>query len=143
MAATLTTANSSIALTAERLYPQPVLLRGYAADNLFETAPVENGEFMMGIDGNMSMGYVHNLVPWTLTLNPDSLSLEVFENIYQYEQTNRDKLFVNLNVTLPSLGKRYSMTKGGVFSYRAPSAQRVLQPAVIELRFERMSFVRI
>lgn len=142
MAATLTVANSSIAITVEALYPASTLLKGYAADNVFEAAAVENGEFSMGIDGKLSAGFVYNPIGFTLTLQADSESIQIFEQIWQYETTNRTKLEVGLTVALPSTGKRYVMKGGFVQSYKAPAGQRILQPGVVTFNFARQEFSR-
>lgn len=143
MAATLTVANSSIAITVEALFPASTLLKGYAADNVFEAAAVENGEFQMGIDGKLSAGFVYNVIPFTLTLQADSESLDIFERVWQYETTNRTKLNVSLTVALPSNGKRYGLVDGHVRSFKAPAGQRILQPGIVEFAFARQTFSRI
>lgn len=140
MAATLTVANSSIAVTIEALYPASVLLRGYAADNVFEAGTVENGEFSMGIDGTLSAGFVYNPIDFTLTLQADSESLEIFKQVYQYEVANRTKLRVGLTVALPANGTRYVMKDGYMRTFKAPAGQRILQPAVVEFTFARQEF---
>lgn len=142
MAATLTVANSSIAITVEALYPSSTILKGYAADNVFEAGTIENGEFSMGIDGKLSAGYVFNPIDFTLTLQADSDSLRIFEEIWQFEATNRTKLDIGMTVTLPSVGKRYGLVNGKVRSYKAPSGQRTLQPGVVVFLFERQTFTR-
>lgn len=143
MSATLTVANSTIAVTIEGLYPTSVLLSGYAADNVFEAGEVENGEYSMGIDGRLSKGFVFNQIPFTLTLQADSPSLAVFEEVWQYEVSNRTKLDVGMTVTLPSNGKRYILKDGAVRSYKAPAGQRILQPGVVQFVFARQEFSRI
>lgn len=140
MTATLTVANSSIVLTVEGLYPNGVALSGYAADNVFEAGAVENGEFAMGIDGKLSAGFVYNEIPFTLTLQADSESLDVFEQIWQRESSTRDKLSLGLTVSLPSTGKRYTLRNGFMRSYKAPAGQRILQPGVAELTFARQEY---
>lgn len=142
MAATLTVANSSIVVSAEALYPNGVLIKGYAADNVFETGTVTNVETSMGIDGRFAAGWVPNPVEMTLTLQADSESLEVFEQIYEFEQSNRTKLDIGMTVALPSTGKRYGLQNGYMMSYKAPSGARILQPAVIQLTFGRQTFSR-
>lgn len=138
MSATLTTANSSIAMTVEGLYPAGVLLQGYAADAVFEPGEVQNAESSMGIDGKLSKGFVFNPVPLTFTLQADSPSLRVFEEIWKREVSSRDKLDIGATITLPSNGKRYTYKDGYMSSYKAPSGQKILQPAVIQLMFGRM-----
>lgn len=137
MAATLTVANSSIVLTVEGLYPGGVTLSGYAADNVFEHAAVENAELSMGIDGKLSAGYVFNPFPVTITLQADSPSLAVFEEIWTREASIRNKLNIGLTVATPANGKRGVLRDGFLTSYQAPSLQRILQPAVAIFTFGR------
>lgn len=138
MAATLTVANSVLSLTVEALFPQAQRLQGYAADDVYDVDAVENGEFSMGIDGNLSAGFVYNEIPFTLTLQADSPSLVLFENVWNYEASNRTKLQCDLSVSLPANGKRYDLKKGYVRSYKAPAGKKILQPGVVVLTFGRM-----
>lgn len=137
MAATLTTANSSINMTVEGLYPGGILL-GYAADNIFEAGEVVNAEESMGIDGKLSRGFVFNAVPLTITLQADSPSLRIFEEIWNQESSIRNKLTVGATIALPANGKRYIYKNGAMMSYKAPAGQRILQPGVVVFSFERM-----
>jgi hypothetical protein len=143
MAATLTVANSSIVMTVEGIYPSGVPLSGYAADNVFEFGAVESKELSMGIDGKYSAGFVHNPIPFTLTLQADSPSLVVFEQIWQRESSTRDALGVGLTVALPALGKRYGLRNGFLQSYQAPSGQKILQPGVAVFSFARLEFTTL
>ena len=143
MTATLTVANSSIVLTVEGLYPNGVALTGYAADNVFEMQAVENGEFSMGIDGKLSAGWVPNPIPLTLTFQADSPSLRIMQEIWQREQSTRDKLRTGLTIALPSNNMRYTARDGFMQSFQAPSGQRILQPGVAVFTFGRIEFSRI
>jgi hypothetical protein len=138
MAGTLTVANSVLAMTTEALFPAAQVLTGYAADNIFEADAVENGEYSMGIDGKLSAGFVFNEIPFTLTFQADSDSLKLFEQVWQYEVSNRTKLLQNLTVTLPANRRRYDLKNGFMRSYKAPAGQKILQPAVIAFVFARI-----
>lgn len=138
MPATLTTANSVLALTTEALFPAAQILTGYAADNIFEADAVENGEYSMGIDGKLSAGFVFNEIPLTLTLQADSPALSLFEQIWQYEVSNRTKLQQQLTITLPANRRRYDMKAGFMRSYKAPAGQKILQPGVVGFVFARI-----
>jgi hypothetical protein len=139
MPASLTVANSSIVITFEALYPSGVPIVGYAADNVFEGGEVSNSERSMGIDGRLAAGWVPNELPLTLTLQADSPSLEVFENVWRYENTNRTKLRVSATISLPSLGKRYVYGNGYLDTYKPPAGARILQAAVCQLVFESLN----
>lgn len=138
MAGTLTTANSAILVTTEALFPQAQRIQGYAADDAFDFENVENGEYSMGIDGNLSAGFVFNEIPFTLTLQADSPSLTLFEQTYQYEVSNRTKLTQNITVTLPAVSKRYELKNGFMRRFKAPSGKKILQPGVVEFVFARL-----
>lgn len=138
MAGTLTVANSTIALTTEALYTTAVRLTGYAADDVFDFAEVENGEYAMGIDGTLSAGFVFNELPFTLTFQADSPALAIFEAIWQYEYTKRTKLTQDLVITLPGVSKRYELKAGFMRSYKAPSGKKILQPAAVAFGFSQL-----
>lgn len=138
MAATLTVANSTLSITVEALFPQAQRIRGYAADDAYDFENVENGEYSMGIDGKLSAGFVFNEIPFTFTLQPDSPSLAMFEQAYQYEVSNRTKLELNITLALPSVSKRYDLVTGYMRQYKAPSGKKILQPAVVSCVFSRL-----
>lgn len=138
MTAKLTVANSVIAVTIEALYPAAEILTGYAADDAFTTEAVQNGEYSMGIDGKLSAGFVFYEVPLAITLQADSDSIAVFENVWLYETNNRTKLEWNVTITLPSLQRRYDYKTGYLETYKAPSGQKILQPVAAQLVFSRM-----
>lgn len=140
MAGTLTVANSTIAMTTEALYPQAQRLQGFAADDAFALDAVENGEYSMGIDGKLSAGFVFNEIPFTLTLQADSPSLIIFDNIWQYEVANRTKLTNNITVTIPALSKRFELINAFMRSYKAPDGKKILQPSVVAFVCERLQF---
>jgi hypothetical protein len=139
MARNLTVANSTLAMTVEALFPQSQRLQGYAADDAFDFDNVESGEYSMGIDGKLSAGFVFNEIPFTITLQADSESLDMFETIWRYEVANRAKLGVDVTVTLPAVGKRYDLKGGFMRRYKAPSGKKTLQPGVVEFVFARLS----
>lgn len=143
MAGTLTTANSSIGLVTEALFPQSQRVQGYAADDAFDPDAVENGEYSMGIDGKLSAGFVYNEIPLTITLQADSPSLQMFQQIWMYERQNRTKLQQDLTISNPSVGYRYDYKSGFMRSLKAPAGKKILQPAVIVFVFEQLQFVPI
>jgi len=138
MAGTLTVANSTLTLTVEALFPQAQRIQGYSADDAFDFENVENGEYSMGIDGNLSAGFVFNEIPFTWTLQADSPSLAMFEQIWNYEVSNRTKLRLDATLSLVSNGRRYDLVQGYLRQYKAPSGKKILQPAVVSGVFSRL-----
>jgi len=81
---------------------------------------------------------VFNPIPLTLTLQADSPSIGIYENVWQYEVTNRTKLTNQVTISLPAVGKRYELKDGFMQSYKAPSGKKILQPGVAVFTFARL-----
>jgi hypothetical protein len=139
MATTLTSANASVSMTASALFPQPVAVNGFAADDAFEPEAIENGEYSYGIDGTFSAGFVFNEVPLVLTIQANSPSIVTFEQIWNYEFSNRTKQIIGMTISVPSIARRYQFTNGYLRSYKAPAGKRILQPAVVNFVFGQMA----
>lgn len=139
MAGTLTSANAVLTAQIEALYPTAQQIQGFAADDAFGFSEVENGEYSMGIDGKLSAGFVYNEIPFTVTVQADSPSLVLFENVWNYEVANRTKLAQDWTIVIPALGRRYTLSNGFMRSYKAPDGKKILQPAVVQLVFGRIA----
>lgn len=134
MAKTLTSANSVFALAIQGLYPSPQILRGYSADDAFSTEAVENAETVMGIDGHLSGGFVFNPIKQTIMIMPDSESLGVFENWRLAQEASREVYVASASITLPSIGKKYALSRGFLTSSRPiPDVKKTLQPVEFEV----------
>lgn len=138
MAGTLTTANATLKMVAEALYTSAVSVQGFATDDAWDQDAVQNGEYSMGVDGNYSAGYVFNAVRMTITLQADSPSLVYFENVYNYENTNRTKLTTEITIRSTANGRLYDYKNGFMESYKAPAGKKILQPAVVVYTFGRL-----
>jgi hypothetical protein len=132
---TLTTANSVITFTVAGLYDTPQTLTGYATDDVFDFDNVTNAELMMGIDGVLSAGWVANPMNVTLTLQANSDSLALLEEVVARENTDRAKYAVSMTVTLPGVGKRRELSNGYINGFKAPKGGKVLQPGVVSFSF--------
>jgi hypothetical protein len=135
--ATITSANSVFMLSVVPLFPVPQKLEGYSADDSFAVDAKETAETVFGIDGKLSAGYVFNPTNLTITIMPDSPSLNIFETWINAEAVAREKMVCNATVQLPAIGKKYTLTKGFLISHK-PFAdnKRTLQPMPFVIRFE-------
>jgi hypothetical protein len=143
MPGTLTSANAAMVATVEALYPQAINLQGFSADDAWDPEAVENGEYSYGIDGRLSAGFVFNEVPLAVTFQADSPTLPYFENVWQYEFSNRTKLQWDLTITATALGRRYEYKQGYMRSYKAPAGKKILQPAVGNFIFAQLQISNI
>lgn len=137
---TLTAANSVFMLSITGLYVTPQRLQGYSADAAFDTDAIEPAEVMMGVDGKMSAGYVPVVTPQTITLQADSASNTLFDTWAAAQKAAREILYANATIALPSLGRKYTMTKGVLTSYPAiAGVRKVLQPRAFRITWEDVS----
>jgi len=125
---TITSADAVFLLSVDQLYPDAQLLQGYMADRAFETDAVEIAELVLGVDGNLSAGFVPYMVKTTISIMPDSPSSDIFENWIEAERQGRVKLTAQGSITLPATGRQYTLTDGYLTTITAvPAAARVLQ----------------
>lgn len=140
MAKTITAANSIFLLTIPGLYITPQQLQGYAADAAFDTEATEPVEVQMGVDGIMSAGYVPQPTKQTITLQADSQSIELFETWLATMKYTREVIFCNGSVTLPSVSRKYTATKGALTGYPGmPGVRKVLQPRTFTITWQDVS----
>lgn len=136
----ITASNAVIMLNIPLVFPAPVQLQGFSADNVFGTDALAESEVQMGVDGLLSAGFVYVPVKQNYTLMANSESNDVFDawraaNVAQGESIEADAI-----VLLKSIAKKFTMTKGYLTSWQpAPDAQRVLQPRRHEITWERIS----
>ena len=139
-ARTITAANAVYMLTIPGLYSAPVQIQGFGTDEAFTTEAIEPFEGMMGVDGRYSAGFVPRETMQNITLQSDSLSIDVIERWYQTEVSNREKLPANGSITIASIGKRFTLTRGFLSQWVSiPSTRKVLQPRPFRITWETVS----
>jgi hypothetical protein len=127
--ASLTVANSVIFLVIPDLFPIPQQLMGYAADDVMTTEAVDSVEVVMGIDGQLSAGWMPTPKRQTFTLQADSPSTIMFDAWQQSQEAIKDAYVADATISLPSIGYTYVCTKGFLTNYSpVPDARRILQP---------------
>ncbi|CAG4887986.1 phage tail fiber protein [Paraburkholderia saeva] len=124
----ITSSNAIVMLSVATIFPVPQRLQKFGADAMFATDDVEPAEIGKGVDGNMFAGYTPYNTPQTYTIMPDSPSLTLFEQWLAAMKANSTIYVANGTIAIPSIGKKYTMTRGVLGRIRAiPNAQKVLQ----------------
>jgi len=135
--ATITSANSSFTLSVPDVFAVAQQIQGYAADDAFTNEAVDIGEAIMGVDGIMSAGFTPAITKLSVTLQADSPSVAVFDAWLGAEKAAREKFFADVSISLPSVGKVYTLSKGALTKAKQLSdAKKVLQPVQYEVSFE-------
>lgn len=134
---TLTTANSAFTLAARGVFPVPFKLEGYATDDSFAVDDVSPGEVHMGVDGNLSAGYVPYITQITFMFQGDSPSLDYFDTIISAQKSQREMVIFDGTGLIQGTQEKYAMTKGFLTSFTpASSGKKTLQPRKFTLSFQ-------
>lgn len=134
---TLTSANSKLIISIPGVFPVPIPIEGYAADDAFTVDPFDMGETLMGVDGKLSGGYTPVPKKLNVVLQADSPSVDVFNAWAQAIQSARETLVAEVTVVIPSIGKTFTLTKGFLKqATMVPPNKKVLQPVNYSIEFE-------
>lgn len=138
--ATITSANSVLMMSVVGLFPVPIQIQGFSADDAFTAEDIDIGESLLGVDGKLSSGFVPFIIPLDIMLQADSASNNIFDALQQAEITAKEKFQVSFTIVYPSIGYTYAFPvaysrKG---SYM-PAAKKILQPRKFSFDIEGIS----
>lgn len=134
---TLTSANSVLMIAVAGVFPVPQKIEGYASEAAFALESVSPTQAVMGVDGRMSAGYTPFMSVQTITLQPDSPSLFIFETWLAVMKTAREVFYCNGTLDLSSIERKYTMSKGTLTQITAaPTAAKILQPMTFQITWE-------
>jgi hypothetical protein len=131
-------------LGIDTVYPIPQQLQGFATDDVFDTPSIKSAQVQMGVDGNMSAGFVFVEIPQSYRFQGDSPSCDVFDNWWAANQAANDEFFANATISLKALGKKYTMTKGVLTDYKPTSEVKALiQRREFTITWNRLSVASV
>lgn len=133
----LTTANATIYFSLPALFPAPFQLQQFSADEIMDASEVEGAETSMGVDGVLSGGYINVPFEQGYSLQPDSPSIVFFDQWFYQQKAILDTLNPSAVITMPSLGKKWNMTKGFLVGYKPmPDMKKIAQPQKFRVRWQ-------
>lgn len=136
---TITAANATITFTVPSVFAAPQQIQGFAADDVYSTDTLESVEEMMGVDGQLTAGFVFVPVRQQYTLMADSPSIAFFDQWWQFQQALQDAYPCFGTITLPSKKTQYAMQKGFLKGYKPlPDAKKLLQPQQFAIVWQRI-----
>ena len=140
MAKTITSANSNFILSITSLFPAPITIQGYAADDAFSADARKPTEVLMGVDGKLSGGYVKHQVVMKIKLQADSPSLFYFDAWATAQDVSNDAYSASAVITMPGNGAKFVLNNGWLTSYKSmPDAKKLLQPQEFEITWESIT----
>ncbi len=142
--ATITAANSIVMLGIRNLFPVALEIQGFSMDDVFGSEALETVETMMGVDGRLSAGWVATAKKFTISLQADSPSNDVFDSCHNAQETVREAFEWFGELSLPSIGRTFTLTQGYMTTYMpTPEVKKVLQPRKFTLTWARIQGARI
>lgn len=136
---TITSANSVIMLAINGLFDVPQQLQGFSADAAFSAEVFASVETVMGVDGNMSAGWVPVEKKMSIMIMPDSPSDLLFDTWFAAQEAARELYFANGTVLLPSVQKELTMIKGVLSAYSPlPEVAKVLRARTFGITWQNI-----
>lgn len=136
---TLTSANSTLLLAVNLVFPVAVKIQGYSTDDMTDMDAITPKETAMGVDGRLSAGFIPVPVTQNVSLQADSESNDFFEAWYTYEQQSKETLFATGTLIMPGVNKAIAMTRGVLTGYSPIAALRkTLQPRRFSIVWEKV-----
>jgi hypothetical protein len=134
----ITSANAVLFLTVPPIFPQPVQIQGFAADDVYDLDEIESIETQMGVDGILSGGWTWKPQPQRVMLQADSPSNDFFDQWYAAMQAAQTVFLAQGIITLPAISKKMIQVNGFLSGYKLPGAKRVLQPRSFRLTWNKV-----
>ncbi|KAA1280240.1 hypothetical protein DXF85_02900 [Citrobacter pasteurii] len=136
----ITSANSKLRIVVPAYYPGGFDVDDYAADNMFETGPLQNAEEQMSADGKYHAGFIFNPTDFTINLMPTSNAGSLVDDWLAAERTAIAKFQCNATLTVPALGAKWNFVNGVLYTWTpTPPGRRVLQPRPAVFHFESVT----
>jgi hypothetical protein len=135
----ITSANAVYTLSVATIFPSPVVLQQFAAEDIFTTDPVAIAEVVMGVDGFQSGGYTPRSIPQQISLQADSASMDVFDQWANNTRLNRRIYLAQGVIVLQSISKTWTLINGILNSFPPiPNAAKILQPRRFTITWENV-----
>lgn len=140
MGRNITSANATIVMTVEELFPSGFQLEQFSTDLALSQGDDTLAETRMGVDGQMVAGFIPSILAVTISLEPSSPSMEQMNTLYKAMKTNMRVYEISLVVDIPSLGKSYTYSGGVLKTGRlVPDIKKVLDPVSYGIDFEKVN----
>jgi len=124
-------------LGVTNLFAVPQQLQGFAQDDMYSMAAVDNKEIMIGVDGILSAGWIPQVKVLEVTLQADSSSNTFFESVYAAEEAAKSVFFFFGVISQPAVNKSYTLINGVMKNYTPLAAgKKTLQPRKFEIHFQ-------
>lgn len=138
----ITSANATLVLTVNELFPAGIPLMGFAVDQSYSMDELQIAEDRMGVDGNLVAGWVPSIKPVSIMLEASSPSYLALAQLYRASEQKRGFYVCTLVAVVPSVGKVFTWSNGLLKSGTpVPNAKRILDPTTWKFDFATLTIV--
>lgn len=138
----ITSANATLVLTVDSLFPAGITLEQFATDQSFSQDELTIAEDRMGVDGNLVAGWVPSIKAVTIMLEASSPSYIALAMYYRACEQKRGFYRCGLVATVPSIGKTFIWSQGLLKSGTpVPAGKKVLDPTTWKFDFGKLQIV--
>lgn len=136
---TITSANSTGTLSIPAVFPAPVTMEGYSTDASVSLDAFKPSEPRMGVDGHLAAGFIPTPKIVKVNFEANSPTRQSMSELTIAQETSREVYPIEMVFTIPSIGRRFTYTKGYLTSTTPmPAGKKVLDPTEFEIQFERV-----
>jgi len=136
----ITSANATLVLTVDQLFPAGIRLEQFATDQSFSQDELTIAEDRMGVDGYLVAGWIPSIKSVTIMLEASSPSYEALAQLYLACEQKRGFYQCWLVAAIPSIGKTIIWSSGVLKSGTpVPAGKKVLDPTSWKFDFAFMS----
>lgn len=132
----ITSATSTVILSCSDLGITANLTQ-FSTDQSISQGDEEIAVTRMGVDGHMAAGWIPTIKNVTISFEPSSPSVEVFDLIYKASAANKKVYELSMIVTVNATGKVLRYTGGVLKQWKLlPDHKQVLDPISAVMDFE-------
>lgn len=135
----ITSSNVQVFVTVAGVFGagNPQQLQGFAADDAFTAEAFDVAETRMGVDGILSAGYTPSVKRWTVTLQPDSPDVAVFDAWYLNQAALKQMFVGGITIDYPALSKTYDLSTCWLKNYKPMGdAKKVIDPQTFTIEYQ-------
>lgn len=138
----ITSANATLVLTVDSLFPAGITLEQFATDQSFSMDELTIAEDRMGVDGNLVAGWVPSIKAVTIMLEASSPSYIALAQYYRANEQKRGFYRCELVASVPSIARTFIWSQGLLKSGTpVPAGKKVLDPTTWKFDFGKLNIV--
>lgn len=136
----ITSANAVLTLAAVGVLSVPQRIQGFSTDDIYSVGVVTPIETEMGIDGQLSAGFLYTKKEMDITLMAGSPSNAFFDTLQAAQEAAVQPFELSGMLTLPSTGLQAVLITGFLTRYPPlPNGKKVLQPRVFQITWQNIN----